>query len=273
MTLDRRGQLVLVTGASAGIGAEFARQLAQRGADLVLVARRVDRLTALAVELRAAHGVTVTVLPADLTETGVAERLAGELRERGLRLTGLVNNAGFGTFGPFHKEDPERIGAEITVNVRALVDLTRTFLDDLLAAPQGLLINVSSVGGYAPVPKMAVYGATKAFVLSFTEALWEEYRGSRLRILALSPNATSSEFFDVAGAEAAASSTRMHSAELVVRTALRTVARRDPPPSVAVGWTTRLLLALGRLSSRRRAVRIAGGMTTASEARARRSRA
>ncbi|QUQ72596.1 SDR family NAD(P)-dependent oxidoreductase [Kutzneria sp. CA-103260] len=260
MTLDLRGGLTLVTGASAGIGAEFARQLARRGSDLVLVARREDRLASLAVEIEAAHGVAVTVLACDLAQPGAAGDLAAALRDRGLRLTGLVNNAGFGTYGPFADEDAARLRAEIAVDVQAVVELSRIFLDDLLASGRGVLINVASMAAYTPVPRMAVYGAAKAFVLSFTEALWQEHRGTGLRVLALSPSATQTEFFDVTGPDAAGRA-RLHTPELVVETALRTLDRRDPPPSVAVGRMNRLVLALSRLASRRRSVMMMGAMT------------
>ncbi|GAA3667518.1 SDR family oxidoreductase [Lentzea roselyniae] len=259
MTIDCRGMRVLITGASAGIGAQFARELARRGADLVLVARRAERLEALAAELKE---VEVTVLPCDLTEPGAVAGLAAELQARGLKLTGLINNAGFGTFGPFAGEDAERLRAEIALDVSAVVELSRTFVDELAASGRGLLVNIASMAAYAPVPRMAVYGAAKAFVLSFTEALWQEHRRSGLRVLALSPGATRTEFFDVAGPEAAAGA-RMHSPELVVETALRTLGRRNPPPSVAVGRLNRLLLTLSRLLNRRLAVMAMGALNGA----------
>ncbi|MET8757810.1 SDR family oxidoreductase [Lentzea sp. NPDC004782] len=257
MTIDYRDARILITGASAGIGAQFARELARRGADLVLVARRTDRLEALAAELK---DVDVTVLPCDLTEPGAVAGLATELRRRGLELTGLINNAGFGTFGPFAREDVQTLRTEIALDVSAVVELTRTFLDELVASGRGVLVNVASMAAYQPVPRMAVYGAAKAFVLNFTEALWQEHRRTGLRVLALSPGATSTEFFDVAGPEAAAGA-RMHTPELVVRTALRTLDRRNPPPSIAVGRANRMVVAVSRLASRRQAVRAMGVMT------------
>ncbi|HEX8866121.1 MAG TPA: SDR family oxidoreductase [Lentzea sp.] len=256
MTTDYRDARILITGASAGIGAQFARELAGRGADLVLVARRAERLEALAAELK---GVDVVVLPCDLTEPGAVQNLAAELRARGIKLTGLINNAGFGTYGPFAEEDVERLRTEIALDVSAVVELTRTFVDELVAA-KGVLINVASMAAYTPVPRMAVYGAAKAFVLSFTEALWQEHRRSGLKVLALSPGATRTEFFDVAGPEAAAGA-RLHTPELVVRTALRTLDRRNPPPSVAVGRLNRMMLPLARLANRRLAVVAMGAMT------------
>lgn len=259
MTIDYRGARILITGASAGIGAQFARDLARRGADLVLVARRTERLKALAAEL---EGVDVTVLPCDLTEPGAVAGLATELRARGITLTGLINNAGFGTYGPFAGEDAERLRTEIALDISAVVDLTRTFVDELGGSGRGVLINVASMAAYTPVPRMAVYAAAKAFVLSFTEALWHEHRRSGLRVLALSPGATQTEFFDVAGQEAA-SGARMHTPELVVRTALRTLDRRNPPPSIAVGRLNRLMAGMTRLASRRLAVTAMGALTAA----------
>lgn len=257
MPIDYRGARVLITGASAGIGAQFARELARRGSDLVLVARRTDRLEALAAELK---GVEVTVLPWDLTEQDAAAGLAAELRARGLKLTGLINNAGFGTYGAFAGEDADRLRAEIALDISAVVELTRTFLDELVASGRGVLINVASMAAYVPVPRMAVYGAAKAFVLSFTEALWQEHRRGGLRVLALSPGATRTEFFDVAGPEASGG-VRMHPPELVVETALRTLDRRNPPPSVAVGRLNRLMTTFSRLVSRRLAVTAMDAMT------------
>ncbi|WP_435591190.1 SDR family NAD(P)-dependent oxidoreductase [Nocardia sp. bgisy118] len=267
MPLDHHGALTLVTGASSGIGAEFARQLARRGSDLVLVARREDRLEALAAELEAAHGVAVTVLACDLAEPGAAARLATQLHDRGLRLTGLVNNAGFGTHAPFIHEDPEQIRTEIALDVQAVVELTRTFIDDLRTSDRGVLVNVASMAAYTPIPRMAVYGAAKAFVLSFTEALWYEHRGTGLRVLALSPSATRTEFFDTAGPQAAAGQ-RLQTPQQVVETALRALDRRDPPPSIAVGRMNRLAAALSRLASRKRSVMMMGALTARAAATA-----
>ncbi len=177
-----RTQTTLITGASAGLGAEFARQFAARGSNLVLVARRADRLQALADELSAKHQITVAVVPFDLTVPAAGEALAEEVARRGIAVTSLVNNAGFGTHAPFRKDDPARMQQEIGLNVASLVDVTRAFIDQLT----GVLVNVASTLGYQPWPNAAVYGATKAFVLSFTEALWQESRGTGLRVLAIS---------------------------------------------------------------------------------------
>ncbi|TQF73665.1 SDR family oxidoreductase [Rhodococcus spelaei] len=249
MSIDVAGTTVLVTGASAGLGAEFARRFAERGADLVLVARRADRLEQLADELRGAHGVTVTVLPADLAVTGAATRLRDELTERGIRVGSLVNNAGFGTHGDFASADLGRLGSEIQLNVNSLVDMTHTFMSDLLDGG-GALVNVASTAAFQPTPGMAVYGATKAFVLSFTEALWAEARGTRLTVLAVCPGATRTEFFDVVGTEDAAVG-RMQTAQQVVATTFRALDRRSSPPSVVSGFANWVTSLSTRLATRR----------------------
>jgi short-subunit dehydrogenase len=238
--MDYTKQTVLITGASAGIGAEFAQQLARRGADLVLVARRKDRLDELAAQLRAAHGVQVHVIAADLSRPGIGTELAEEAERSGTTITGVINNAGFATYGPFHEEDPERLHQEIAVDVAAVVDISRAFIGPLRARGDGFLVNLASMAAYAPSPTMSVYGATKAFVLSFTEALWVESRGTGLRVMALSPGATRTEFFDVVGSERAAGGSRMRTAEDVVTTALKALDRKTTPASVIVGRSNRV---------------------------------
>ena len=259
--VDFRGQTTLVTGASAGIGAEFARQLAARGSDLVLVARRADRLTALATELTAAHGVRVDVVPADLSRPAAGRALAAGLDGRGIGVTSLVNCAGFGTHGPFHQEDPDQLAEMIAVDVTAVVDLSRAFVHPLRAAGTGVLVNVASMAAYTPTPNMAVYAAAKAFVLSFTEGLWQESLGTGLRVLALSPGATDTEFFDVLGNDAADGGRGRQTPQEVVTTALEALDRRSPPPSVAVGRGNRWAARAVRLLTRRRAVLTMAALT------------
>lgn len=255
--VDYRTQTTLITGASAGIGEEFARRLAARGSDLVLVARRADRLEKLAADLGAAHRVRATVIPMDLSEPAAGERLKAETDRLGLRVTGLINNAGFGTYGFFQVEDPDRLRDEIAVNIAALVDITRSYIDDLRAAGTGVLVNVASTAGYQPIPKMATYSASKAFVLNFTEALWHESRGNGLRVTCLSPGATNTEFFDVVGADTDGGTPRQTAAQ-VVTTALTALDRRTPPPSVVSGRLNRILAGGSRLLPRRAALLVAG---------------
>lgn len=259
--VDYQGQTTLITGASAGLGTEFARQLAARGSHLILVARRADRMEALAAELIRAHGVQVWVIPLDLSQMNAGERLFSEVTRKGLEVTSLINNAGFGTHGPFHTEDPQRLQDELSVNIHSLVSISRQFIAPLRNAGKGVLINVASVAAYMPFPNMAVYAASKAFVLNFTEALWQESRGTGLRVIALSPGATQTEFFEVLGNENADGGRGRERPQDVVRTVLHALDQASPPPSVISNRMNRLLTAAARLFSRRRLVLMAGSMT------------
>jgi uncharacterized protein len=259
--VDYRGQTTLITGASSGLGAEFARRLAARGSDLVLVARREDRLKKLAEELSVEHGATVSVIAADLSLPHAGQALAEETDRLGLQVTSLINNAGFGTYGSFHEEDPGRLGDEIAVNITSVVDISRAFIERLREAGNGVLINVASNAAYQPNPRLAVYGATRAFVLNFTEALWFESAGTGLKVLALSPGPTQTEFFDVIGTtNASGGTTAFQTPGQVVETALRTLDRHDPPPSVVSGRRNHLLALSVRLLTRRRAALTVGAM-------------
>lgn len=260
-TFDHTRQTVLITGASAGIGAEFARQLAQRGSDLVLVARRAERLDALASQLRAEYRVTVATLPTDLAQPGVGELLRSELDSLGIEITSVVNNAGFANHGLFHEEELSSLLAEIAVDVSSVVELSHAFLPRLRRRGDGFLINVASMAAYQANPTMAVYGACKAFVLSLTEALWYEARGTGLRVLALSPGATQTEFFDVAG-DSADGGTRRMPAEAVVATALAALDRRKPPPGVIAGRSNRIGSVAARAVGRRRMTELVGKRMT-----------
>jgi short-subunit dehydrogenase len=256
--IDFSQQTTIVTGASSGIGAAFARELARRGSHLVLVARRLDRLESLADELERAHGIRATPIALDLSVPAAGRTLAAELEHRGIAVTGLVNNAGFGTDRPFHEEDPERLAEEIMVDVANLVDLSRAFIEPLRAAGSGILVNVASLAAYTPNPGMAVYAACKAFVLSFTEALWAESRGTGLRVLSLAPGLTRTEFFDdLAGG----SYNGPHqSPEQVVQTAMRVLDRGGRRPSVQSGRLNAAATALPRLFTRRRTVLLAAAV-------------
>lgn len=220
------GRTALVTGASSGIGREFARELARRGSNLVLTARSRDRLTELAGELTREHGVTALVLDRDLGRPGSAQELAGDLSARGVDIDILVNNAGFGAHGDVVDADPERLEAMTALNVDAVVALTARLLPGMVERRAGAIVNLASTAAYQPVPHMAVYGATKAFVLSFSRALWAETRDSGVAVLALSPGATDTEFFQVAG-EGAAVGTRRTTAQ-VVSTAMQALAKGRP---------------------------------------------
>lgn len=252
-----RGQTILITGASSGLGEEFARELAGRGASLVLVARRRRLLETLAAELKRAHGVDVTVIERDLGTAGAGRTLRAELEARGIHATGLINCAGFGTQNDFEDEDPDRLQAMIAVNVAALVDLSHAYYASL-KKDNGILINVASLLGFQPTPYLSVYGATKAFVLSFTESLWEEARGTGLRVLALSPGPMKTGFFEAAGSDSADYGAPRVSAEQVVKRALAALDRRNPPPSIVTNG--RPLVLIGRFLPRRTVVHAMGAM-------------
>ncbi|MEV8632009.1 SDR family oxidoreductase [Streptosporangium sp. NPDC051023] len=215
----------LVTGASSGIGVEFARQLAARGHDLVLVARSVGRLESLAEELRKAHGVRAEVVGQDLAAPDAASRVAAEVAARGLTVDLLVNNAGFGTGGRFEEIPAQREHDELMVNVVSLVGLTHAFVPGMIARGGGAVVNVGSIAGFHISPYIATYAASKAFVLNFSLALWSEFRGRGVKVLAVAPGPVETAFFEVMGTRAAAIGARMNTAERVVRSALRALDR------------------------------------------------
>lgn len=249
MKLDLSGGTALITGASSGLGVEFARRFAARGSNLVLVARRAERLEELASELRASTNVHIEVLPADLGVSGAAIALRSELERRQIRISSLINNAGFASHGAFDQADPARMAGEMQLNVGAVVELSRAFMPQLLQG-QGALVMVASTAAYQPTPGMAVYGATKAFVLSFTEALWAEARGTGLRVLAVSPGSTKTEFFDVVGTDEA-SVGKQQTPTQVIDATFRELDRANGRPSIVSGRVNHFTALSTRLLSRR----------------------
>jgi len=192
-----RGCNALITGASSGFGAEFARQLAPEAASLILVARRMDRLEALKREL-ARPGLTIHCMKADLSSTRDIESLCLQVEVEEMPLDLLINNAGLGDHGRFDTSDWKKVEAMLSVNITALTLLTYRLLPLLRKNPKGSILNVSSVASLLPMPKMAVYAATKAYVTSFSEALRAELRTSGVRVCALCPGPVSTEFGTVA---------------------------------------------------------------------------
>jgi len=189
----------LITGASAGLGLEYARLFALDGHDLVLVARRKDKLEALARELEKAHGIRAHVVAEDLTDAGAPQRIFDRLASEKVEVAFLVNNAAFGSQGRFAELDAAREVDMVQVNIRALVHLTRLFLPGMIARKFGHVLNIGSTAGFVPGPYMATYYASKAFVLSFTEALAYECKGTGVRVTVSCPGATATEFAAVAG--------------------------------------------------------------------------
>jgi short-subunit dehydrogenase len=184
----------VITGASSGIGADIARELAGRGLGVTLVARREERLRELAAEL----GGRTEVHACDITDEAARKRLAGDLAERGVAVDVLVNNAGFSTSGPFWKSDPEREVALVRTNVEAVVALCAAFLPGMVERGRGAVLNVASTASFQPLPMQASYAASKAFVLSFTDALHAELAGTGVTATALCPGPVKTEFVEVA---------------------------------------------------------------------------
>jgi uncharacterized protein len=230
-------ETALVTGASSGIGEQFARQLAARGHDLVLVARRADRLERLASELP----ITAQPIPCDLATE--APSLADRVTALGVEVALLVNNAGFGTSGSFLDHDPDRDAEQIRVNCEAIVTLTHAFLPRMVERRSGGIINVASSAGLQPIPYESVYAATKAFAISFTDALHTELRGSGVRVLCVNPGPVPTEWQQVAGYEPDRTGVvpGRISAEEVVREALEAYdrGRRSLIPGRAIRWFIR----------------------------------
>ena len=249
----------LVTGASGGLGAEFSRILAAQGNDLVLVARSESRLRALAAELEDAHQVTVHVCPADLSREDAAEEVFAFTEARGLYIDVLVNNAGFGDNGPFHVADWQRQRDMVQVNVVALMQLCRLFAGPMVARGHGRILNLSSVAAFSAGPGMSVYYASKAFVLSFSEALHEELAGTGVTVTALCPGPTSTGFAQAAKMGSAATMFR-HAAD-AQRVARDGIAAMEKGKAVCLQGAFTKVAAMGsRFIPRALARRFAGRM-------------
>jgi short-subunit dehydrogenase len=197
----------LVTGASAGIGEEIARALARRGHGVTLVARRKERLDAIASQLASEHRIRAEALACDLTDADARDRLAGQIDELGLIVEIVVNNAGFGYSGSFTDADRERQLAMVRVNVESVVDFTGRYLPAMVGRGRGAVINIASTAAFQPLPGTATYGATKAFVLSFSEAVHSELGGTGVSLTAVCPGPVRTEFTQAAGIAAAEENT------------------------------------------------------------------
>lgn len=245
--MNLAGQTALVTGASSGIGAAFADAFAALGVDLVLVARSEEPLRETAARLQDAHGVRVEVIAEDLSPEHATHAVTARLAELEFDVDILVNNAGFATQGRLETIPAERDHEQIMVNVTAVVDLTHALVPAMIARGTGTIINVASLGGFQPAPYLAVYGATKAFVLSFTQALAAELQGRGVHVLALCPGPVDTPFFDVLGSRQAAIGQQL-SAEAVVVAALRALEHRRS--LVIPGWRNQLTATITRLLPR-----------------------
>ena len=255
----RRGEgrpIAIITGASSGIGRDFAELYARDGHDLVLVARRRDALESLARELKDRHGIICDVFPADLARRLDREHLAARLRSIDARIDVLVNNAGIGTLGYFHETDLERELEMIELNVAALTHIAKLVLPGMLARRRGRIINVSSLAAFQPGPLMAVYYASKAFVQSFSEALAEEVAGTGVTVTALCPGPTTTEFHARAGihpSSPAGGPQTMTSRE-VAELGYRAANRGDRV--IVTGLRNKLVVLANRLLSRKQMTRL-----------------
>jgi short-subunit dehydrogenase len=242
-------ETVLITGASSGIGLELAKCFAADGSRLVLVARNREALETLAKELRSVDKVEVTVLPADLSLPETPKQIFEKLAGQKISVDVLVNNAGFGALGAFSELSLPRQLEMLQVNITALTELTGLFLPGMIQRKRGGILNVGSVAGFQPGPGMAVYFATKAFVLSFTEALAEELSGTGLAVSVLCPGPTETNFSQVARAQKARLfKARKMSAQAVARSGHR--AFRERKVIAVPGWSNLMLIFSGRLAPR-----------------------
>jgi short-subunit dehydrogenase len=247
----------LITGASSGIGEAFARALAARGHNLLLVARSEDKLIRLCSELGRAHSIHCQHVALDLSAPESPAHLFEETKKRSLEVDLLINNAGFGSMGEFVAQDLTRELNMIDLNVRSLVETTYRFLQPMRARNSGAIINVASTAGFQPVPYMATYSATKAFVLSFSEALWEENRSFGIEVLALCPGVTETGFFSASHIEKPPART-VETPEQVVETALRGLKRRKS--SIISGAPNKLMVTSERLIPRSVVLRTIGSV-------------
>jgi short-subunit dehydrogenase len=246
--------VAVITGASAGLGVEFARQLSRRGHRLVLVARRKDRLQELAAELGNARTIAL-----DLATPGASARLLRDVEAAGENISLLVNNAGFGLIGRFAELDAERQRAMIDLNVGALTELCRGVAPQMLARKSGAILNVASTAAFQPGPKMAVYFATKAFILSLTEALHEELKPHGIKVSCLCPGPTRTEFGEVAGFGGNSLFDRVAMrADDVVRIGLKGLEKNKAV--VVAGWINKLGAASTRFAPRSVVRKIAGAI-------------
>ncbi|HEY1719761.1 MAG TPA: SDR family oxidoreductase [Magnetospirillaceae bacterium] len=253
--------IALVTGASSGIGADLARELARDGHDLILSARRVEPMQKLAEELKVL-GAQITVIPADLSKTGGAAALVRDIESRSLTVDVLINNAGLGDNSLFHVEDQTRIGEMMQVNIVALTELTRALLPGMVARRRGRVMLVASTASFQPGPYMAVYCATKAYVLSLGEAINFELRGTGVTLSVLCPGGTETEFAKVANS----TEMKLHKNPLVPSMTSAEVARqgyaalKSGRTVLVTGWFNKTGAFLNRITPRSTATALTGSL-------------
>lgn len=250
----------LVTGASSGIGETFARELASKKTNLVLVARSQNKLEKLAKELSSQHQIQAEIIVQDLTEVTAGQVVFDKVQEKDLSIDLLINNAGFGDYGTFCDRPLSKQMAMVQLNISAVVELTGLFLPQMQQRGSGAIINISSIAGFQPIPYMSVYAATKAFVLSFSEALWAENKDLGVKVLAVCPGPTESEFYNRADFPDSATGLdgmTMATSEKVVQETFKAL-EQGKSNIVAGGFANQLIVNLPRLVPRDLLVDVVG---------------
>lgn len=254
--MNYQGKTAVITGASSGIGLAYAHEFAKRGANLVLVARRGDVLKKIAADIKANFDVQIDVIELDLARIDSGQKLMDALSQLKLHADILVNNAGFGTNNRVAKEDRKKIQQEILLNVGTLVDLSAAVLPGMLSRDFGVIVNIGSTASFQPVPGMAVYAATKAFVRSFTEALWGETVGTNIRVLTVNPGATATEFF--AEGFKVSPTSGLAPVSDVVKATFKALDAKKSKPSVIVGGRNSFMARATRFLPQAAVIKVAG---------------
>ena len=250
----------LITGASMGIGEKFARELASRQTNLVLVARSPEKLNNLATELSSQYQIKTTVIAQDLTTVGARQAVFDTIQAQDLTIDLLINNAGFGDYGAFGDRPLSKMMEMVQLNIAAVVELTGLFLPLMQERRDGAIINVSSIAAFQPIPYMSVYAASKAFILNFSEALWAENKDLGVKVLAVCPGPTESEFYERANFPDSAivlNKTTMASAEKVVQESLKALVKNHST-AVVGGFTNQIIVNLPRLMPRDLLINVVG---------------
>ena len=247
----------LITGASGGIGEAFARELAANKNELVIVARSEEKLNQLASQLREQHNIQVEVIVKDLTEPSATKEVFETIQSKGIAVDTLINNAGFGDYGEFADSDGERQVKMVQLNIIALMDLTHKFLPQMRERGSGNIINISSIAGFQPIPYLSVYAATKAFVLSFSEALWGENRQYGVRVLVVCPGPTETNFFEEANFPSSftGKTSNVSTPEEVVSNTLKAL-KEDKSTVVSAGALGKIIVNMPRFLPRETLVNI-----------------
>lgn len=246
----------VVTGASAGLGEAFAGHLAKHGSNVALVARRAGEMQNLAAGLERAHGVGTMVLPTDLTDEDARAALIERLDA--LQVHTLVNNAGFGTHGPLSTLERDRISREVRLNALALTELTHAVLPAMVGRGRGAIVNVASTAAFQPIPEMATYAATKAYVLSLSNALWAELRTTGVRVVCVCPGPTNTSFFENLGNDSVMTNRR--TPDQVIAATFRALDRRQP--YVVDGWMNKTLAQANRFAPTTLALKLSNWVAT-----------